>query len=321
MFYHVKELQFDARVSRPDPRFARILLEQFGGANGELSASMQYFVQAFACRNPYPDKYDLLMDIATEELGHLEIVGATIQMLLGPVNARMKDVVDDIEIMKMMDGKAAKEDYIHQALTNPQFLVISAGSPMFTNSNGVPWNASYISGNGELTVDLQSDIAAEARAKIVYETLIPLTDDPEVKRTLDFLMTREVTHFQQFQAALNSIEPNFPPGVFETNPRYSNLHFNLSEGETYRGSWNEGKSCKLDEEWQYIENPREYTAHTNGMCDIEPLGTHRTAQSVCEHDCKLAQQRCNEVLSATPERDLSWNKEEHYRERELIDVE
>ena len=75
MFYHSKELQFKARVSRPDPRFARLLLEQFGGGNGELKAAMQYFVQAFACHNPYPDKYDMLMDIATEELGHLEKIG------------------------------------------------------------------------------------------------------------------------------------------------------------------------------------------------------------------------------------------------------
>ena len=84
MFYHVKDLQFNARVSKPDPRFARILLEAFGGANGELTSAMQYFVQAFSCHNPFPDKYDMLMDIATEELTHLEIVGATIQMLLGP---------------------------------------------------------------------------------------------------------------------------------------------------------------------------------------------------------------------------------------------
>ena len=86
MFYHSKELQFNARVSKPDPRFARLLLEQFGGGNGELKASMQYFVQAFCCRDPYPDKYDMLMDIATEEMGHLEIVGATIQMLLSLIH-------------------------------------------------------------------------------------------------------------------------------------------------------------------------------------------------------------------------------------------
>ena len=94
MFYHVKELQFNARVSEPDPRFARLLLEQFGGANGELAAAMQYFVQAFAARQPHPDKYDLLMDIATEEFSHLEIVGATIQMLLDGIGGELKDAAN-----------------------------------------------------------------------------------------------------------------------------------------------------------------------------------------------------------------------------------
>lgn len=92
MFHHIKELQFNARVSEPDPRFASLLLEQFGGANGELKAAMQYFVQAFAARQPYPEKYDLLMDIATEELSHLEIVGATITMLLDDITGDLKDV-------------------------------------------------------------------------------------------------------------------------------------------------------------------------------------------------------------------------------------
>ena len=86
MFYHVKELQFNARVSKPDPAFASLLLEQFGGANGELKAALQYFTQAFANKKVHPDKYDLLMDIATEEFSHLEIVGATIQMLLKGVH-------------------------------------------------------------------------------------------------------------------------------------------------------------------------------------------------------------------------------------------
>ena len=86
--------------------FARILLEAFGGANGELTSAMQYFVQAFSCHNPFPDKYDMLMDIATEELTHLEIVGATIQMLLGPVNGKMKDAVETMEISKLMEGKS-----------------------------------------------------------------------------------------------------------------------------------------------------------------------------------------------------------------------
>lgn len=311
MFYHVKELQFKARVSQPDPRFARLLLEQFGGPNGELKASMQYFVQAFSCRNPFPDKYDMLMDIATEELSHLEIVGATIQMLLGPVNGEMKDVVKDFG--KMMEGKAGKEDYIHQAMTNPQFLVLAPGSPMLTDSNGNPWTATYVTANAELTVDLRSNIAAESRAKIMYEYLMPFTDDAYVKQTLDFLMTREVAHFQQFQAALETIQPNFPPGIFQTNPKYSNLYYNMSQGEDARGPWNEGKSIKLEEEWQFIDNPLENVEETNGLLDAEPQGTERTEESVRNMDEKLAKERSEQILSATPKNDLEWNPKQFSR--------
>lgn len=307
MFYHSKELQFNARVSEPDPRFARLLLEQFGGANGELKAAMQYFVQAFSCRNPYPDKYDMLMDIATEELGHLEIVGATIQMLLGPVNGEMKDVVENMGIMKMMEGKPAKDDFIHQAMVNPQFLVLAPGSPMLTDSNGNPWSATYVTADAELTVDLRSNIAAESRAKIVYEYLIPFTDDPYVRETLDFLMTREVAHFEQFQAALETIQPNFPPGIFQTNPKYSNLYYNMSKGEDARGPWNEGESIELKEEWQYIDNPQQQVRETDGLLDLEPKGTTRTEESVCEMDEKLAKERSQEILSATPKKDMQWS--------------
>src|SRR3954465_5774007 len=100
MFHHVKDLQFNARVSGPDPRFAGLLLEQFGGGNGELKAAVQYFVQAFGVGMPYPDKYDMLMDIATEEFSHLEIVGATITMLLDGVNGALKDLLEKTEWMK-----------------------------------------------------------------------------------------------------------------------------------------------------------------------------------------------------------------------------
>jgi Mn-containing catalase len=101
VFHHVKELQFNARVSGPDPRFARLLLEQFGGENGELKAAMQYFTQAFTVRQSYPDKYDLLMDIATEEFSHLEIVGATITMLLNGVNGELKPAIPGTANMSM----------------------------------------------------------------------------------------------------------------------------------------------------------------------------------------------------------------------------
>lgn len=307
MFYHVKELQFNARVSKPDPRFARLLLEQFGGGNGELKAAMQYFVQSFCCKNPYPDKYDMLMDIASEELGHLEIVGATVQMLLAGVNGEMKDAADNAEIMQMMNGKAGKENYVQQALFNPQFAVISAGSPMLTDSNGNPWSGTYVNADGDLTVDLRSNLAAESRAKIVYEYLLPFTDDADVKATLNFLMTREVAHYQQFEAALDTIQPNFPPGVLQSDPRYSNLYYDMSRGEEARGPWNEGLSTQLHEEWQYIDHPQQQVEATDGLLNMEPTGTDRTEASVKEADKQLSKERSQEVKSATPEKDLQWS--------------
>lgn len=305
MFYHSKELQFKARVSRPDPRFARLLLEQFGGGNGELAAAMQYFVQAFACHNPYPDKYDMLMDIATEELGHLEIVGATIQMLLTGVNANLKDAAERNDVF---GEEFAKDDFIHSAFAvNPQFGVLTGGGPRLTDSNGAPWQGSYVNANGDLTVDLRSNIAAESRAKIVYEYLMQFTDDPDVLATLNFLMTREVAHFQQFEAALDTIRPNFPPGVLQSDPRYSNLYSNHSIGSEARGPWNEGVSSEFGEEWQYVENPYQQVLDTDGLTALEPKGTERTAASVRSADKKLSKVRSGEIRKATSKREgLQW---------------
>ncbi len=266
MFHHVKELQFNARVSKPDPRFARLLLEQFGGGNGELKAAMQYFVQAFGCRRSHPDKYDLLMDVATEEFGHLEIVGATITMLLEGVNGELKDAAEANPIIGLMNGRSKHEEVIADALYNPAFCLQSAGGPTVTDCNGVPWSGAFVNANGDLTVDMRSNIAAESRAKIVYEYLLKFTADEHVRETLRFLMTREVTHFQQFSAALATIEPNFPPGVLQADPRYLHTAFNLSRGEDARGPWNEGQGPWAEgEEWEYIEDPVAQVHGTHGQ--------------------------------------------------------
>ena len=300
MFYHVKELQFNARVSRPDPAFATLLLEQFGGANGELAAALRYFGQSFAAKHPYPDKYDLLMDIATEEFSHLEIVGATIQMLTTGINGELKDAVENAEIMKLLKGKGAKEEVIHNGI-GKEFLVASAGGPAYTNAEGIPWTASYINGDvqGDLSSDLRSDIAAETRAKMVYEYLLQFTDDPDVKETLRFLMTREIAHFQMFEAALATIQPNFPPGVLQGDSRYSNLYFNMSNGNSFRGPWNEGQSPEFGETWQYIEDPITHVLQTNGLTTLEPTGTQRTPEVINELNKQLSEERSTEVNSAT----------------------
>ena len=308
MFYHVKELQFNARVSKPDPRFATLLLEQFGGANGELKACMQYFVQAFTAKMPYPDKYDLLMDIATEEISHLEIVGATIQMLVSGINGELKDIAESSQIMGFLENKKEiKDQLIHETVINPQFMVLSGGGPRLTDSQGVPWQGSYVNANGDLTVDLRSDIAAEARAKIVYEHLMQFTDDPLVKETLGFLMTREVAHMQMFEAALETIKPNSPPGIHQSDPRYSNTYFNFSNGQSHRGPWNKGVSPDLKEKWDYIENPVEHVAETNGLIDRKPSGTERTAKSAKEESESLSKIRTKEIKSKTKMENMQWS--------------
>lgn len=309
MFHHVKELQFNARVSKPDVRFAKLLLEQFGGPNGELKAAMQYFVQAFGCRKPHPDKYDMLMDIATEEFSHLEIVGATIQMLLTGVNGELKNAADESDLTKMLDGKAAKETYIHEAMINPQFFLVSGGTPTLTDSVGNPWSASYIMGMGDLTADLRLNIGAETSAKMVYENLMKFTDDVLVKESLRYLMTREVAHFQMFQAALDSIQPNFPPGILQSDPRYSNKYFNMSKGEDYTGGWNEGPSPQMGEEWQYIDDPLQHAIDTNGLLDEEIAGTDRTETTVQTDNKALSTERKATVDEATKPKNgvMSWS--------------
>jgi Mn-containing catalase len=310
MFYHVKELQFNAKVSQPDARFAKLLLEQFGGGNGELKAAMQYFVQAFGCRKPYPDKYDLLMDIATEEFSHLEIVGATIQMLLTGVNGELKNAADESDLTKMLDGQAAKQDYIHQAMINPHFFLLSGGGPLVTDSQGIPWSGAYVNAMGDLTVDLRSNIAAESRAKLVYEYLLGFTDDPLVKDSLRFLMTREVAHFQMFEAALESIQPNFPPGILQSDPRHSNKYFNMSQGEDFKGPWNEGKSPEFGEEWKYIDDPIEHVRKTDGLLKEQAEGSTRTEKSVQKSNKLLSAERKGQVEEAmtTINGEMSWNR-------------
>lgn len=308
MFYHVKELQFNARVSKPDPRFARLLLEQFGGGNGELKAAMQYFVQAFSCKNPYPDKYDMLMDIAAEEFSHLEIVGATIKMLLTGVDSEMKNAVEGSYLEEMMQGSAVKEDMIHKALFYPQFNVLTAGGPTVTDSNGVPWSGAYVNANSDLTVDLRSNIAAESRAKIVYEYLMKFTDDPDVKETLGFLMTREITHFQQFEAALETIQPNFPPGQRQEDPRYGNLYFNMSKGKDAEGPWNKGKSTRTNEPWRKIDDVQQFVTSTDGLKDVKPEGAAMTMDESEKKSKELSKEKQKEVASSTPNKNIRWSE-------------
>jgi Mn-containing catalase len=308
MFHHVKELQFNARVSGPDPRFATLLLEQFGGANGELKAAMQYFVQAFSARQPYPDKYDLLMDIATEEFSHLEIVGATITMLLAGVNGELKDAAEQSDLMRLLKGKSEREQLIQEAATAPQFLTLTGGGPAVTNSQGVPWSGLYVNANGDLTVDLRSDIAAESRAKIVYEYLMQFTEDPLVKESLTFLMTREIAHFQMFTAALETITPNFPPGVLQGDPRYTHTYFNMSNGRSVRGPWNQGQGpWGPGESWEFIADPVQEVMQTQGNTQMPTIGAGQPLDEMMRKNKLQSQQRSSEIDQAIKSQQNPWS--------------
>ncbi|MGJ7547640.1 manganese catalase family protein [Pseudomonas alloputida] len=253
MFIHNKRLQYTVRVAQPNPGLANLLLEQFGGAQGELAAASRYFTQALA--EDDPGRKDLLMDIATEELSHLEIVGSIIVMLNKGAKGRLAEGVEEEgELYRAING-AGNDSHITS-------ILYGAGAPL-TNSAGVPWSAAYVDTIGEPTADFRSNIAAEARAKIVYERLMNVTDDPGVKEALGFLMTREIAHQLSFEKALHAIQPNFPQGKLPGMPEFTNKYFNMSGEPNVRGPWNEG------EEWEYVENPSAAVDGGDGTASVE----------------------------------------------------
>jgi Mn-containing catalase len=143
---------------------------------------------------------------------------------------------------------------------------------------------------------------------MVYEYLLQFTDDPYVKETLMFLMTREVAHFQMFEAALETIQPNFPPGILQADPRYSNLYFNMSTGNDFSGPWNEGKTSQLQEDFQYIEDPIQHVLDTNGLLQQQPAGTKRTPEIVEEMNRQMSGIRSEEINLAAPIGEQQWNE-------------
>jgi Mn-containing catalase len=246
MFMHNKRLMYTVRVGAPDPKLANLILEQFGGPDGELAAAMRYFTQGVAELDA--GRKDLLLDIATEELSHLEVVGNIVTMLNQGVKGQMAEGLEAAELLANISGG---NDSHTTAL-------LYGGGIALTNSAGVPWSAAYVDSRTEPTADLRSNIAAEARAKIIYERLINLSDDPDVKDALGFLMTREIAHQKSFEKALYAIEVNFPPGKLPGQPEFTNTYFNMSQGEgDMRGPWNQG------EQWDFVED-REKQAAVDG---------------------------------------------------------
>ena len=239
MFMHNKRLQYTVRIGTTNPGLANLMLEQFGGPQGELAAAMRYFTQAVAEEDP--GRKDMLFDIATEELSHLEIIGTIVAMLNRGAKGELAEAVEQqAELYRQLNG-AGNDSHVTQ--------VLYGGGPPLTNSGGVPWTAAYIDTIGEPTADLRSNIAAEARAKIVYERLINVCDDAGVREALGFLMTREVAHQKSFEKALYAIAPNFPPGKMPPKEPFASLYYKMShdgEGAVINGPWNSGTGLTME---------------------------------------------------------------------------
>lgn len=225
MFFHKKEPIHTVQVDDPNPRFAQLLLEQFGGATGELSAALQYWVQSFHVENA--GIRDMLQDIAIEEFSHLEMVGKLIEV-------HTKNV-DQTEAYK-----------------STLFAVRGMG-PHFLDSQGNAWTASYLNEGGDVVRDLRANIAAEAGARQTYEELIKLCADEGTKKSLVHLLTREISHTQMFMKALDSMGKLTDPMFGNIQPDETvALYYNLStDGDSpdERGPWNSEPTFK------YVADP------------------------------------------------------------------
>lgn len=262
MFMHNKRLQYTVRVSEPDPKLATLMLEQFGGPQGELAAAMRYFTQALT--EDDPGRKDMLYDIATEEMSHLEIIGSIFVMMNKGARGKLAEGV----------GKAADLlAEITQGGESHTTSILYGGGAALVNSAGVPWTAAYVDSIGDPTCDLRSNIAAEARAKIVYERLINVTTDPGIRDALGFLMTREVAHQKAFEKALYSIEPNFPPGKMPPKPEFASVYYNLSQGDggDVRGPWNSG------EQWKFVSDDLTAVDGGDGTASVKLDRAEKTA--------------------------------------------
>ena len=196
MFVYEKKLQYPVRIKNPNPALARFIISQYGGPDGELGASLRYLSQRYSM--PYPELKGLLTDIGTEELGHLEMVGTVVHQLTRNMS------VDDVK-------KAGLDAYFvdHTAGVYP------------TAASGFPWSAASMQVKGDVIADLSEDLAAEQKARVTYDNILRLSDDPDVNNVMRYLREREVVHYQRFGEALRlATEKMNERNVYAVNPAF-----------------------------------------------------------------------------------------------------
>ena len=196
MFIYEKKLQYPVRIRNTNPALAKIIISQYGGPDGELGASLRYLSQRYAM--PYPELKGLLTDIGTEELGHLEMIGAVVHQLTWDLT------VEEIK-------KAGFDAYFvdHTAGVYP------------VAASGFPWSAASMQVKGDVITDLSEDMGAEQKARTTYDNILRLSDDPDVNNVMRYLREREVVHFQRFGEALRlATEKMNEKNVYAVNPAF-----------------------------------------------------------------------------------------------------
>ena len=194
MFSYEKKLQYPVKIKKVDPKLASIIISQYGGPDGELGASMRYLSQRYSM--PYPELKGLLTDIGTEELGHLEMVASIVHQLT----------------------RKLTDEQMKQTAFAPYFVDHGAGIYP-TAASGTPWNAYSIAVKGDPIADLTEDLAAEQKARVTYDNILRLSDDPDVNDVIKFLREREIVHFQRFGEALQILRSRLnEKNVYYMNP-------------------------------------------------------------------------------------------------------
>ncbi|ADU28567.1 manganese catalase family protein [Evansella cellulosilytica] len=253
MFYHIKELQYDAKPTRPDPVFAKQLQEVLGGHFGEISVALQYLFQGWNARGD--EKYrDLLMDVGTEELAHVEMLATMIARLLdGASLGDQEDAAKNPVVGAIMGGM------------NPQHVIVSGLGAMPADSVGNPWTASYIKASGNLLADFRLNLTYESQGRLQVTRLYNSTNDPGVKDMLSFLIARDTMHQNMWEAAISELEAQENIVVPSTFPKHLEKNevaydfYNLSEGEqSSRGRWAKGKSMDGLDKFKYYSKAPAY---------------------------------------------------------------
>ena len=211
MFKYESRYLHPVKVDKPNPNYATLLQEQLGGPQGELKAAMQYFAQSFRIRDK--EIRDLFLDIATEELCHLEMIAELINQLNGHEPCANKATIGNVEAH-----------------------VLTGLTPMLANASGYLWTAAYVNETGDLAADILSDIASEQRAKVVYQNLYRQIDDHGVRETIDFLLNREEAHNTMFRQAFNKIQESASSQQDWGVTKDSRIYFDLSnlDGQNFQ---------------------------------------------------------------------------------------